>query len=278
MSEWCAGGIAQGKISTLQKIHIAQGTSCTGHRVQRQVGYAAATVGSKSLVERGKVQISPQNPSKPASQSRLRGGAVDPFNKKKQKQSPTMIIKRQMRAGRCEMFQSKLNHLEAQVELAITNFRYFDQLVTDLEAEIAVLSDEQDEEEERRDNTQEQLKQMRQKLGEKERFWEPFWKSKILHDLPGTRKNTQKRENFWRNLNERKEVALYEVNEEEQESLEEDLTDSEERLQKIAEESYEKDIKLEVLQETLDFHRVQCQALTTLRNNEIIRRINMYND
>ena len=56
-----------------------------------------------------------------------------------------MIIKRQMRAGRCEMFQSKLNHLAAQVELAITNFRYFDQLVTDLEAEIAVLSDEQDE-------------------------------------------------------------------------------------------------------------------------------------
>ena len=185
-----------------------------------------------------------------------------------------MIIKRQMRTGRCEMFQSKINHLAAQIELAITNFRYFDQLVRDLEAEIALLGDDQDEEEETRDNIQEQLEQMKQKLKAKEKFWKDFWKSKILQEQPFTRKNTQQREN----LNARMKEALYEVDEREQKSLEEALIGTEERLQQIAEESYEKDIKLENLQETLDFHRDQTQALITLRNNELIRRINMYND
>ena len=95
-----------------------------------------------------------------------------------------------------------------------------------------------------------------------------------MQEQPFTRKNTQQREN----LNARMKEALYEVDEREQKSLEEALIGTEERLQQIAEESYEKDIKLENLQETLDFHRDQTQALITLRNNELIRRINMYND
>ena len=59
---------------------------------------------------------------------------------------------------------------------------HFDQLVRDLEAEIALLGDDQDEEEETRDNIQEQLEQMKQKLKAKEKFWKDFWKSKILQE------------------------------------------------------------------------------------------------
>ena len=172
------------------------------------------------------------------------------------------------------MFQKRLHYLEAQIEMSIHNLKYFEKRVSDQEVVIALLGEDQDEEEETRDDTQEQLDQMEQKQKAKEDFWKDFWRSKVLEEQPFTRKNAQKR----KNLDARKHEALFDIDKTKQEALEQTLILTERRLQEIAEESYEEELNLQSLQETLNFHSSQTRVLLTIRNNELFRRENMNNE
>ena len=179
------------------------------------------------------------------------------------------------------MIEKKIEALNAQIELAAHNVQHFGRRMEDQQAVVTQLGEEQDEEEEACEDLQVQLQQMKREQKEKEDWLKTFWRSNVLYETPGTRKNLQKR----RYLCERQPMIGLDTEEsrreqeQQQEDMEQTLTLRKERVQDMAERYYEEDLTLQCLQGIFfDYHSPQLVRLIEIRNNELLRRERMDSD
>ena len=179
------------------------------------------------------------------------------------------------------MIVKKIEALNAQIELAALNVLHLGKRMDDQQAVVTHLGEEQDEEEEACEDLQRQLKQMTREQKEKDDWLKTFWRSNVLHEAPGTRKNLQKR----RYLCGRQPTIRLDTEESrrEQEQLKEALEHTlalrKERVQDMAERWYPEDITLQCLQGIFfDYISPQLVKLIEIRNNEILRGERMDND
>ena len=192
-----------------------------------------------------------------------------------------MLLKKQMIGLRRVMIGKKIEALNAQIELAAHNVHHFGRRMEDQQAVVTQLGEEQDEEEEACEDLQVQLQQMKREQKEKEDWLKTFWRSNVLYETPGTRKNLQKR----RYLCERRPMFGLDTEESRreqeqlQEALEQTLTLRKEREQELAERYHGEDLTLQCLQGIFfDYLSPQLVRLIESRNNEILRGERMDND
>ena len=201
-----------------------------------------------------------------------------------------MRLKRQMTESRRIWIEKKIEALSAQIELADHNVRHFGRKIDDQQALVTQIGEEQDEEDEACEDLQLQLQQMKKGKKEQEEWLKTFWKSNVLNETPGTRKNLLKRRKLCGRRPRFGSLDLpigpgteesrreEEEQKQQQEEVEETLYIRQEREQELLEEYQEEEITLQCIQKIFfEDHSPQLEGLIKSRDREFLRREMMDN-
>ena len=199
-----------------------------------------------------------------------------------------MRLKRQMAVSRIVGINRKIDNISAKIELAEHNVLLYGRKMENQQALVTEIGEDQDVEEEAIEELVWQLNKMKKERREKEprRNWlKTLWKSKVLNEIPGTRKNLLKRTNLDGKrpefgkldlpIGEGTEESRREEEEQKQlqEEMEEELETRQEREQDLLESFQEEEITLKCMQEIFfQDHSPQLMGLIELRDKDILRR------
>ena len=183
-----------------------------------------------------------------------------------------MKLKEAMIKGRDIFFERKLERIEGQIVIAKATLNYHKTQCENLKEIIWINEEDQEEQEELLRLTQEELAQLIQDRDTQEKFWRDFWSSQVLF-APFTKTNLRNR----LRLGEHTHEALLVVDAEDIETLRTTVTETEARLEDLADIAHEKDTELSFAERNcVEYHRLQLQILQAKYHNKTVRRARMH--
>ena len=155
--------------------------------------------------------------------------------------------------------------MEGKIDIAREALEYYENQVEELEENIDRNEEEQEEHKELLRNTKEELSKLKQKREAQVLFWKNIYTSRVLYEQPFS-KNNPKSQLRLGVIHQRAFLVKVDgcrmVDPEDINNLERTVEETENELQKIAETSYETEIKLEFVEEhRIPYQRLQLETL-----------------